>query len=65
MKPALSKTDAPGYLKDEKTGFLLNQNLQEYELLKSRRRRGSLLSSMERRISALEEKIARMEDALK
>lgn len=57
----LVKTTASGYVKDERSGLVVNQNLGEYELIKSRRRAAKAQGDVLRRLELLEARVAELE----
>lgn len=61
----LQKTTAPGFLRDARTGAVLNDNLDEYQIARARRRQGKRMVEIEKRLEALEARIAQLEEAVR
>jgi len=58
---ALQKTNAAGYMKDPKTGLVLNTNDKELVKFKAERQRAKDVVDLKARVAQLEAKIVRLE----
>ena len=58
-------TDTPGFIKDPKTGAIINTNLGEYEAILSKRRQKQQYDAMVGEVAALRGDVTRLFDEIK
>lgn len=61
---SLTKTNIPGYVKDEKRGFVINSNVAEYNAFINRRKQIQDAKNSEQQIKELKSEVADLKSLL-